>query len=283
MRSGSAASRSWASSPRAPSWRPATSASTPWDELGDNQQAFACRLQEAFAAFLDHTDAQIGRFADYLETIGELDNTIFVVTSDNGASQEGGAEGVMNEFQWFNGFPEDVDHIVAERLDDIGGPHSHTNYPWGWAQAGNTPLKWYKQNTFGGGVRDPLVVHWPDGIGDRGGVRHQFCHVIDLAPTLFEVLGIEAPEVRRGVDQLPVAGTSLAYTWTAPDEPTRKTVQYFEQMGHRGIWHDGLEGGHLPLEGHALRRGHLGALPPGRGLLGVPEPGREPPREAARS
>ena len=210
-----------------------------WDDLSDNQRLFACRLQEAFAAFLDHTDAQIGRFVDYLEAIGELDNTVFVVFSDNGASQEGGAEGVMNEFQWFNGFPEDVDHIVAERLDDIGGPHSHTNYPWGWAQAGNTPLKWYKQNTFGGGVRDPLVVHWPDGIADRGGVRHQFCHVVDLAPTFFEVLGIEPPDERRGVDQLPVAGTSLAYTWAEPEAPTRKTVQYFEQMGHRGIWQDG--------------------------------------------
>ncbi|HEY5699218.1 MAG TPA: arylsulfatase [Acidimicrobiales bacterium] len=210
-----------------------------WDDLSDNQRLFACRLQEAFAAFLDHTDAQIGRFVDYLEASGELDNTVFVVFSDNGASQEGGAEGVMNEFQWFNGFPEDVDHVVAERLDDIGGPHSHTNYPWGWAQAGNTPLKWYKQNTFGGGVRDPLVVHWPDGIADRGGVRHQFCHVVDLAPTFFEVLGIEPPDERRGVDQLPVAGTSLAYTWAEPEALTRKTVQYFEQMGHRGIWQDG--------------------------------------------
>jgi arylsulfatase A-like enzyme len=215
----------------------------PWAELSPNQQAFACRLQEAFAAFLDHTDHQIGRFADYLAEIGELEDTLFIVTSDNGASQEGGADGVMNEFQWFNGFPEDVDAIVAERLDDIGGPHSHTNYPWGWAQAGNTPLKWYKQNTFGGGVRDPLVIHWPAGIGDPGSTRHQFCHAIDLAPTIYEVLGVEAPEVHRGVEQLPVPGTSLVYTWS-PEEgaaiaPTRKEIQYFEQMGHRGIWKDG--------------------------------------------
>jgi arylsulfatase A-like enzyme len=211
----------------------------PWDDLSPNQQAFAIRLQEAFAAFLDHTDHQIGRLADYLAEIGELDDTLFVVTSDNGASQEGGPEGVMNEFQWFNGFPEDVDKIVAGRLDDIGGPHSHTNYPWGWAQAGNAPLKWYKQNTFGGGVRDPLVLHWPAGIAEAGGVRHQFCHAIDLAPTVLEVLGVDAPEHFRGVEQLPVAGTSLAYTWADAAAPTRKAVQYFEQMGHRGIWKDG--------------------------------------------
>jgi arylsulfatase len=210
-----------------------------WDDLSDDQQRFACRLQEAFAAFLDHTDAQIGRFVEHLEAIGELEHTIFVVTSDNGASQEGGPDGVMNEFQWFNGFPEDVARIVAERLDDIGGPRSHTNYPWGWAQAGNTPLKWYKQNTFGGGVRDPLIVHWPDRIGDAGGIRHQFCHAVDLAPTLLEVLGIEVPTTHRGVEQLPVAGTSLAYTWEDAAAPTRKPVQYFEQMGHRGLWQDG--------------------------------------------
>src|SRR4030095_8344797 len=107
----------------------------------------------------------------------------------------------------------------------------------------NAPLKWYKQNTFGGGVRDPLVVHWPAGIrpdGDeQGGTRHQLCHALDLAPTIYEVLGVEAPEVHRGVEQLPVTGTSLVYSWAKAPTPTRKTIQYFEQMGHRGIWKDG--------------------------------------------
>ncbi len=133
-----------------------------WDDLPENHKALALRLQEAFAAFLDHTDAQIGRFMDSLEALGQLENTIVVVLSDNGASQEGGPFGVMHEWKYFNFVVETPDEAV-ERLDDIGGPNSHTNYPWGWAQAGNAPFKWYKQNTHEGGVHVPLVVHWPRG------------------------------------------------------------------------------------------------------------------------
>ena len=210
----------------------------PWDELSPAEQRLAARLQEAFAAFLDHTDAQIGRLVDFLESIGELDNTIFVVTSDNGASQEGFATGVVDEMRFFNGFPEDVE-AAQDRLDDIGGPRSHTNYPWGWAQVGNTPLKWYKQNTFGGGVRDPLVIHWPARITDGGGIRTQFHHVSDITPTILDQVGLAQPEVFKGRQQLPVAGTSLAYTFDEPAAPTTKRVQYFEMFGHRGIWADG--------------------------------------------
>ncbi|MET0908949.1 MAG: arylsulfatase, partial [Ilumatobacteraceae bacterium] len=150
----------------------------PWDELPDNQQRLACRLQEAFAAFLDHTDDQIGRFIDGLAALGELDNTIVVLLTDNGASQEGGPFGVMHEMKFFNGILEMPDEAV-ERINDIGGPHSHTNYPWGWAQCGNTPFKWYKQNTHEGGVHVPMVVHWPDGINaaQRGSMRPQFVNV----------------------------------------------------------------------------------------------------------
>ncbi|HTO06209.1 MAG TPA: sulfatase-like hydrolase/transferase, partial [Myxococcota bacterium] len=129
----------------------------PWTELSENERRFAARLQEAYAAFLDHTDAQIGRLVEFLAGIGRLENTLLLVLSDNGASQEGGATGTLDEMRWFNGMVEDVDAAVR-RLDDIGGPNSHSNIPWGWAQAGNTPLKWYKQNTHGGGVRDPLIV-----------------------------------------------------------------------------------------------------------------------------
>ena len=116
---------------------------------------------------LDHTDAQIGRLVEFLKSIDRFDNTLFVLLSDNGASQEGGASGVLDEMKWFNGMRENADEAV-ERLDDIGGPDSHCNIPWGWAQAGNTPLKWYKQNTHGGGVRDPLIVHWPAGLQAGG-------------------------------------------------------------------------------------------------------------------
>lgn len=210
----------------------------PWDDLTSDEQRLAARLQEAFAGFLDHTDAQIGRFVEFLRSIDELDNTIFVVASDNGASQEGFATGVVDEMRFFNGFPEDV-AAAQDRLDDIGGPDSHSNIPWGWAQVGNTPLKWYKQNTFGGGVRDPLVIHWPDRITDRGGLRTQFHHVSDLTPTILAELGIEQPEVFRGRDQLPVSGTPMGYSFDAPDAPSTKRAQYFEMFGHRGIWADG--------------------------------------------
>ena len=128
---------------------------------------------------------------------------------------------------------------IQSRLDEIGGPRSAPNYPWGWAQAGNTPLKWYKQNTHGGGVRVPLIVHWPDGLKDRGAIRNQFHHVSDMLPTVLETLGTAPPETYRGTSQMPVSGTSFAYAFNEPDTPTRKSVQYFEMLGHRGIWADG--------------------------------------------
>jgi len=133
---------------------------------------------------------------------------------------------------------EDVDAIQS-RLDDIGGPRSHTNYPWGWAQVGNTPLKRYKQNTFGGGVRDPLIIHYPPKTKDRGGIRSQFHHVNDIVPTILELLSIEPRESYRGYHQIPIAGTSMAYTIDGPDEKSRKGPQYFEMFGHRGIWAEG--------------------------------------------
>jgi len=210
----------------------------PWDELPDNHKRLAARLQEAFAAFLDHTDTQIGRLLDDLESLGQLDNTMIVLMSDNGASQEGGPFGVMHEMKFFNMLIESPDEAVA-RIDDIGGPHSHTNYPWGWAQAGNAPFKWYKQNTHEGGVHVPLIVHWPKVITDAGGLRHQFHHVNDIVPTIYEALGITPPAVYRGLEQMPVTGTAINYSFAAPDAPSVKTVQYFEMMGHRAIYSDG--------------------------------------------
>jgi len=210
----------------------------PWDSMPETHRALAARLQEAFAAFLDHTDAQLGRFIDALERLGRLDDTLFLLMSDNGASQEGGPFGVLHEMKFFNFLIETPEEAVA-RLDDIGGPHSHANYPWGWAQAGNTPFKWYKQNTHEGGVHVPLIVHWPAGVTDQGGLRDQFHHVNDVAPTIYDAVGVTPPEVYRGVEQLPVTGTSMAYTFDGPDEPSRKQVQYFEMMGHRALYLDG--------------------------------------------
>jgi arylsulfatase len=209
-----------------------------WDDMPEDHRRLAARLQEAFAAFLEHTDAQIGRLLDALERLGRLDNTLFILQSDNGASQEGGPFGVLHEMKFFNGILETPEEAV-HRLDDIGGPHSHANYPWGWAQAGNTPFKWYKQNTHEGGVHVPLIVHWPAGIDDAGGLRDQFHHVTDIAPTILDVVGVSAPETHRGFDQMPIAGTSLRYTFAAAHAPTRKGVQYFEMMGHRAVVAEG--------------------------------------------
>lgn len=211
----------------------------PWEELTRNERIFAARLQEAFAAFLEHTDDQVGRLLTFLGRYALLDDTLLILCSDNGASQEGGPRGVMDEFSFFNLQQEDLDDIVANRLDDIGGPHSHSNIPWGWAQAGNTPLRWYKQNTYGGGIRDPLIVHWPKRIRDAGAIRPQFCHAVDVAATVLDVTGIEMPAQHNGHDQIRLHGESIAYTWDAPGASTRRSAQYFEMGGHRGIWRDG--------------------------------------------
>ena len=207
-----------------------------WDDLGDNQRRLACRLQEAFAAFLDHTDDQIGRLVDGLRDMGQLDNTILLVLADNGASQEGGPFGVLHEMKFFNGILDMPDDVV-DRLDDIGGPHSHTNYPWGWAQCGNAPFRWYKQNTHEGGVHVPMIVHYPDRIAadQRGTNRDQFVYVSDVVPTIYDLLGVTAPRTYRGVEQLPVTGHSFAGVLDDPDAPAANTVQYFEMMGSRAI------------------------------------------------
>jgi arylsulfatase len=210
----------------------------PWDELPENQRRLAARLQEAYAAFLEHTDAQIGRLVADLTTIGELDNTLILLMSDNGASQEGGPFGVLHEMKYFNMVLESPDEAV-KHLDDIGGPSSHSNYPWGWAQAGNTPFKWYKQNTHEGGVHVPLVAHWPHGITARGEVRSQFHYVTDIAPTVLEVAGASMPGFYRGIEQMPMAGVSMAYAFDRPEEPSHKTTQYFEMGGHRAMYHEG--------------------------------------------
>ena len=207
-----------------------------WDDIPENQQKLAARLQEAFAAFLDHTDDQIGKLVDGLSAMGQLDNTILLVLADNGASQEGGPFGVMHEMKFFNGILESPDEAI-ERIDDIGGPHSHTNYPWGWAQCGNSPFKWYKQNTHEGGVHVPLVLHWPNGVNNEqtGSLRNQFINVADIVPTIYELIGITAPENIKGFEQMPITGHSFASVLDAPEVPATNTLQYFEQNGSRAL------------------------------------------------
>ena len=214
-----------------------------WDDLPANQKKLACRLQEAFAAFLDHTDDQIGRLVEGLRDMGQLDNTVLVVLTDNGASQEGGPFGVMHEMKFFNGIFETPDEAVG-RIDDIGGPHSHTNYPWGWAQCGNTPFKWYKQNTHEGGVHVPLIVHAPSHIpaGEAGTKRRQFVNVSDVVPTIYELLGVAAPDSYRGLEQLPVTGHSFASVLADANASATNTLQYFEQAGSRALVADDDDG-----------------------------------------
>ena len=209
-----------------------------WESLPENQKKLALALQEAFAAFLEHTDAQIGRLVDELDALGQLENTVIVVMADNGASQEGGPFGVLHEMKFFNFMIETPDEAV-DRIPEIGGPDSHANYPWGWAQAGNTPFKWYKQNTHEGGVHVPFIMHWPAGIADGGAIRSQFHYVTDVAPTIYDIIGVDAPEVFRGVEQAPISGESMTYTFGNSDAVTNHGVQYFEMFGHRAMYDNG--------------------------------------------
>ncbi|MFM8649082.1 MAG: arylsulfatase, partial [Actinomycetota bacterium] len=209
-----------------------------WDDLSDNQKRLACRLQEAYAAFLDHTDVQIGRLMAALERLDLADDTLVVLLADNGASQEGGPFGVLHEMKFFNFLIETPDEAI-HRIEEIGGPHSHSNYPWGWAQAGNAPFKWYKQNTHEGGIHVPFIVRWPRGIEARGEIRDQFHHVNDVVPTIYEILGIEPPSTYRGHEQMPVTGVSMRYSFDSCNAPTKKSIQYYEMHGHRAIYVDG--------------------------------------------
>ncbi|MCY3839333.1 MAG: arylsulfatase [Gammaproteobacteria bacterium] len=228
-----------------------------WEDLSDNGRRFAARLFEAFAGFLDHTDAQLGRLLEHLEESGQLDNTIVILTSDNGASGMGGPMGMLSIVAGGNGIATNEGellargagepHSVAEtarleawqsRLDDIGGPRSWTDVPWGWAQVANTPLRWYKSDAYGGGVRVPLIVRWPERV-PQGQIRDQFHYVTDIVPTVLDVLGESAPDTYKGLAQMPVHGESMAYTFDEPDAASHKGVQHFEMRGHRAIWMDG--------------------------------------------
>ncbi|HKU06406.1 MAG TPA: arylsulfatase, partial [Bradyrhizobium sp.] len=159
-----------------------------WDEHSDDERRVFTRLQSAFAGMLDHADQHLARLVAFLEKAGVRDNTLIIVMSDNGASQEGGPLGFINAMGPYNFRPEPMPAKV-QRIDDIGGPDTHSNFPHGWAMASNTPLRRYKQNTHGGGIRDPFVMSWPNGIKARGELRHQFVHACDLVPTLLELIG----------------------------------------------------------------------------------------------
>ena len=176
----------------------------PWAHHSPDEQRFFTRLQSAFAGMLDHADQGIGRLIAFLERTGQFDNTLILVLSDNGASQEGGLFGGVNVTGPRNLRAEPMAEKIS-RIDDIGGPESNSNYPLGWAMASNTPLRRYKQNTHGGGIRDPLVLCWPNGISARGELRHQFAHASDLTPTLLDIIGVRPPAQVNGIEQMALA------------------------------------------------------------------------------
>jgi len=210
----------------------------PWDSLDADAKRLFTRLQGAYAAMLDHADRNIARLTAFLDAAGLSDDTLVLVLSDNGASQEGLGYGFINAMGPYNMRPETIEEKIA-RIDDIGGPDTHSNFPLGWAMASNTPVRRYKQNTHGGGIRDPLVVSWPSRLPARGEVRHQFAHAVDLVPTLLDLIGIDAPAGIAGVEQMPIEGVSFAASLTDAAAPERDTPQYFEMFGHRGIIHRG--------------------------------------------
>jgi arylsulfatase A-like enzyme len=220
-----------------------------WNELSGEEQRLFARMQEVFAGFMEHTDEQIGRVVSFLRTHGLLEDSVVMVLTDNGASGEGGRNGTINEYRYFLGLDDDV-HEAMAAIDDLGGPLHHNQYPAGWAQAGNTPLKFYKKYAHGGGVRAPLVIHWPERVRSAGEVRTQFHHVIDVVPTVLELAGVPAPESYRGVEQLPIHGTSMSYSFDSPSTPSTRTTQYFETAGNRGIYADGWKAiaAHAPGE-----------------------------------
>ncbi|MBU8895854.1 arylsulfatase [Corallococcus sp. H22C18031201] len=209
-----------------------------WDALPPEEKRLYARMMEVFAGFLEHTDHHIGRLLDALEESGELENTLVMVISDNGASPEGGPHGSVNELKFFNNTPESLEQNL-QAMDALGGPQYFNHYAWGWAWAGDTPFRRWKRETYRGGTTDPFIVHWPRGIPARGELRTQYCHAIDMVPTVLDCLGISPPEQIRGVTQSPLEGVSFKHSFTDAQAPSRHVTQYFEMFSNRALYHDG--------------------------------------------
>ena len=195
-------------------------------------------MAEVYAGFLSHADHEIGRLLDYLEETGELDNTLIVLVSDNGASGEGGPSGSVNENKIFNGLPDPIEENLPF-LDVLGSPLTYNHYPTGWACAFNTPFKlWKRYSNWEGGTADPMIVSWPKRI-TKTGIRRQYTHAVDIVPTIYESLGIEPPEVVKGYTQFPIEGISFAATFDDAGAKTGKQTQFYSMGGTRAIWHQG--------------------------------------------
>jgi arylsulfatase A-like enzyme len=209
-----------------------------WDSLTDEERKLYARQMEVFAAQMEWVDMQIGRVVDELERIGELDNTLIFVTADNGASGEGGLAGTFNETYVLNGLQTELDANMRH-LDDWGRTNTYPHYHAGWAMAGNTPFRYFKQSEHRGGQQDHLVVHWPDRIKAKGEIRDQYHHISDIAPTILEAAGVAVPDSYHGVEQQPMDGVSMLYAFDNAEAPNRKQRQYYEMFGNRAIWAEG--------------------------------------------
>jgi len=210
----------------------------PWDELSAQQKKLYTRQMEVFAASLSYADEQFGRILDALEARGELDNTIVIVTSDNGASAEGSANGMFSEALLGRGRRATLEENMAF-YDRWGGPGTFPHYSFGWAVAGNTPFRYYKHATHEGGTHVPFIIAWPGGIAGRGELRGQFTHVSDVAATILEATGVPLAERVNNVEQQPLEGISFAFSFSDAKAPTRKDAQYFEMFGNKGLWSQG--------------------------------------------
>jgi arylsulfatase len=228
----------------------------PWDSLSPDEKKLFSRLAEVYAAYSEYTDVQVGRLIDYLQETGQLENTVVLYAADNGASGEGTPSGSVNENKFFNGFPDTVAENI-KYIDVLGGPDTYEHYPTGWAVAFSTPFQMFKRySEYAGGTCAPLVISWLKGIKARGEIRNQYHHSTDIVPTILEIAGLEMPKVYRGVDQYPLSGVSMRYTFDAkPDDATHKRRQYYAMLGTRGIWEDGWKAAavHAPISG----KGHF--------------------------
>jgi arylsulfatase A-like enzyme len=213
-----------------------------WDEMPEEMKPVLRRQMEVYAGFLEYTDHHVGRIVDSLEKLGILEDTlIYYIVGDNGASAEGTLIGAYNEMANFNGLASlETPEFLIERIDKLGGPESYNHYAVGWAHALNAPYQWTKQvASHWGGTRNGTVIHWPKGIQSKGEIRSQFTHVIDVAPTILEVTGLPQPASVNGIQQDPIEGVSMAYSFDDPDASERHSTQYFEMFGNRGIYHNG--------------------------------------------
>ena len=209
-----------------------------WDSLSADAKRLYARYMEVYAGFVSFTDHHFGRVLEFLRDIGELDNTLIIVVSDNGASSEGGPVGSLNEMFFFNNVPESLEDNL-KMIDQLGGVETCNHYPWGWTNAGNTPFRRWKRETYRGGTTDPCIVSWPKAIGSKGEIRPHYAHIIDFVPTVLEALQLSPPESIRGVTQASIDGVSFAHTFDAASMPSNHHTQYFEMFGHRAIYHDG--------------------------------------------